>query len=176
MKKKIAMLFAFCMLVSATGCGTSESSSSKAETINEVSESAKSVADSTEDTDSTADAETIPDGDFAVSGDGTIYISTPGGTSEDGNTPVIYVSGDTSMEQIGLNSREYDGSMLCYIYIDGTLVDKHQMADTQASITLQGDCIDVGVHDVEVVQYTDDTPSADTVASYQKMAYEIKSE
>jgi len=64
--------------------------------------------------------------------------------------------------------------MMAYIYIDGSFADKQQLSDSQATLDLSGESLTEGVHKVEVVQYTGDTVSADNVATYQTMQYEIK--
>ena len=103
-----------------------------------------------------------------------MYLSTAGGTTEDGNIPVVSASSDMQIKQIGINANGYDGSMMAYIYIDGNLVDKQQLSDSQSTLDLSGDSLSEGTHKVEVVQYTGDTVSADNVATYQTMQYEIK--
>lgn len=103
-----------------------------------------------------------------------MYLSTAGGTTEDGNIPVVSASSDMQIKQIGINANGYDGSMMAYVYIDGNLVDKQQLSDSQSTLDLSGDSLSEGTHKVEVVQYTGDTVSADNVATYQTMQYEIK--
>lgn len=153
----IALFSALCF----AGCESSTSENSSDGSSVQVEEESSS-------------AETIPAGEFTVSGDGTVYLSTAGGTTEDGNVPVVSASSDTQIKQIGLNSNGYDGTMMSYIYIDGKLVTKEQLADTQSTLDLSGDSIKEGTHKVEVVQYTGDEVSADNVATYQTMQYEIK--
>lgn len=163
-KKIIVSMIIFASIASTmVACGNNEESSNSSNNA--------TIESSVDDT-----AEKIPDGEFSVSGEGQVYLSTAGGTTEDGTIPVIYCAPDTIIKQIGINSSGYDGSMLTYIYIDGMLNAKEQLADTQSSIDLQGDSLSVGIHTVEVVQYTGDFPSADAVSTYQTMQYEIKSE
>ena len=115
----------------------------------------------------------LPEGDYAELGEGTVYVSTPGGTSEDGNIPVIYVDKNTTEYPIGLNAWDFNGAALSFIYVDGMLLDKHQLADTQTSIYLGNDYLTVGIHTVEVVQYENDDP-ASSMITYKSMQYEAK--
>ena len=98
---------------------------------------------------------------------------TAGGTSENGNIPVIFVA-DESLIQIELDTSEFDGSKLSYIYIDGTLNNKCQLGDSQLPLDLSGDSLSVGTHTVEVLQYDNDSPDGNLV-TYKSASYEIKS-
>lgn len=48
-------------------------------------------------------------------GPGTMYVETAGGTSEDGSVPVVYASPD-SLKQIGIDTKDYDGNHLTFVY------------------------------------------------------------
>ena len=115
----------------------------------------------------------FPEGDYEEMGEGTVYIATAGGTSEDGNIPVIYEKKDTSIKQIGFDAWDFNGKALSFIYIDGMLHDKMQLANTQTTLTLSADQLAAGKHSIEVVQYENDDPESDMI-TYKSMAYEIK--
>ena len=115
----------------------------------------------------------LPEGDYAETGEGTMYISTAGGTSEDGNVPVIYEDGSTTMMSIGLNAFDFNGGALSYIYGDGMLRQKEQLAASQISLTLEKEQLTFGVHKVEVVQYEGDDP-ASSMITYRTASYEVK--
>lgn len=183
MKKKILIMFMSAMLsVSVFGCGGSgeSASSSNAPAASESSDSSESSEDVQEDNSQddsaqeTADQEKdIPDGDYSDMGSGEMYISTAGGTSEGGAVPVIFVQ-DEFLIQIGLDTTAFDGSKLSYIYIDGMLSTKEQLGDSQTSLDLSGDALQVGIHSVEVLQYDNDDPSG-SVVTYKSASYEVKS-
>lgn len=118
-------------------------------------------------------ARDLPEGDYAELGEGTVYIATAGGTSENGNVPVIYAEKDLILKQIGLNAWDFNGGALSFIYVDGMLVDKAQLANTQMTLDLQGEQLSEGLHSVEVVQYENDDPASAMIA-YKAMQYEIK--
>lgn len=171
--KLLALALAAASVLCFAGCGSSTNESSDSSAQAEESSIAESSAEESS-TEEVSAAETIPAGDFTVSGNGTVYLSTAGGTTEDGNVPVVSASSDTQIKQIGINAHGYDGTMMAYIYIDGSFADKQQLSDSQSSLDLSGESLTEGVHKVEVVQYTGDTVSADNVATYQTMQYEIK--
>ena len=175
MKKKIVTLMLIGMMaVSATACG---SSSDTTDNTTQSTEDSSNTTDNTtqENTsDSTDTQKDLPDGDYQDMGDGTFHIACAGGTSEDGNIPVIYVSSDTMLTQFDVVTEGFNGSALSYIYIDGMLASKEQLSDSQQAVDLSGDMITVGTHKVEIVQYESDDPTAD-MTTYKSASYEIKS-
>lgn len=114
----------------------------------------------------------IPEGTFSDMGKGEFYISTPGGTSENNNIPPILVKNE-SMIQIGINSREFDGSKISFIYIDGKFVEKYQLADTQDSIELKKNMLSKGKHKIEVFQFENDDMKG-KIITYKSAEYEVK--
>ncbi|MBZ6004479.1 hypothetical protein K1514_01115 [Paraclostridium bifermentans] len=116
----------------------------------------------------------IPSGLDKEIGNGTIVLSTTGGTTENGNTPVVFVGQDTLLEQIGLSAENFDGSKLSYVYIDGMINTKEQLGEmTQTTITLQDNSLKEGKHKVEVVQYDNDEQTGNPV-TYKVATYEVK--
>ncbi|HSQ88697.1 hypothetical protein [Romboutsia sp.] len=131
---------------------------------------------STEDTSKkeTVIKKDIPEGLSEELGNGTIIVSTAGGTSEDGNIPVVFAEEDLVLEQIGLDAEDFDGSKLSYIYIDGMNNTKEQLGEmTQTTLTLDGDALNKGTHKVEVVQYDNDEATGKAI-TYKTASYEIK--
>lgn len=116
----------------------------------------------------------LPEGAYAELGEGTVYVSTAGGTSEDGNIPVIYAEKD-SVKQIGLNAWDFNGGALSYVYVDGMLIEKEQLANSQITLTLESAQLTEGIHTVEVVQYANDEPGSEMIA-YKSMQYQVKAD
>ena len=164
MKKKIvAMMLASVMACGLWACGNSEKQDAKQDASNvSKKEEQKPEKD-------------IPEGTFTETGSGAMYLNTAGGTSENGNLPVIYEPTDAVMDQIELDTTGFDGSMLSYIYIDGMLNSKEQLVDSQTSLTLEEDELKEGTHKVEVLQYENDEPSSSPV-TYKTAQYEVKAE
>lgn len=108
-------------------------------------------------------------------GKGTIYVSTPSGTSENNNVPVLMIEKDTAITQIGLNASHFDGSKISYVYINKEFVDKMQLGEmTQTSLDLQGDLLKPGIYTVSVVQFDNDDPNTGKVTQFVETKYEIK--
>jgi len=159
-RKILSVLFAALMMCSITACGGGSTS--------EAPESEPAT-----ETPAVTSNRDLPEGDYQEMGEGTVYIINGSGTSEDGNIPVIYAEEDLLLMQIGLEAWEFNGGALSYVYIDGMLTDKMQLADTQTSLDLEDDQLTTGIHTVEVVQYVDDDPAADMTV-YKAMQYEVK--
>jgi len=106
-------------------------------------------------------------------GSGTFFISTPSGTSQDGNVPVFLKDAGTLMTEVGYSSREMDGTHLTYFYIDGMENDKDQISDTDGSLIVNGDMLSEGTHTVEAVQYDTDEPTGNVI-TYKSATYEVK--
>lgn len=158
MKKKILIATLMLCVLSFTGCGDSSTSTSNNETTANITKEKDFSGDSYTDT-----------------GDGTFLVVTSSGNSENGNVPIVYCDSDTSLLQIGYNTSGMNGNLLSHIYVDGYLLEKEQLADSQRELSLSGDSLSVGIHKVEVVQFeNNDTNGA--VITYKTAAYEIKSE
>lgn len=132
-----------------------------------------SSASTASSTTSAAATKDLPDGNYADLGDGTFYVTTAGGTSQNGNVPIVYASSDTSMMQIGYSCSKISGASLSYIYVDGMLNDKKQLGTSSGSINLKGDSLAIGTHKVEVVQYQNDDTTA-KMTCYKVASYQVK--
>lgn len=167
MKKRIISILLCCSAILAlTACGGKDNTKSE-------TQAPETTAETTSETEAVSNDKDLPDGDYSEMGEGSVYIACAGGTSENGNIPVIYSEKDQVLIQIGLNSTGFNGAALSFIYIDSMEVAKEQLADSQISLDLQDAQLETGIHKVEVVQYTDDDPAADMI-TYKTMAYEIK--
>lgn len=164
MKKKIMISIFACSALLLSGCAKTESQQTEAPNVQ--------TEDVVEIETEAVKQKDLPDEDREDTGNGTAYISCSGGTSENGNIPVIFVS-DEILIQIGLNTYDFDGSKLSYVYIDGMLATKEQLAESQISLDLSGDALSIGKHEVAIVQYNADEPSNDII-TYKSASYEVK--
>ena len=105
-------------------------------------------------------------------GSGTIYLVNESGSTENGDDIVVYAGKDDWAISMELDAWEFDGKILSYIYIDGTLVDKQQLADTQMTLMLSEDSLAPGPHKVEVVQY-ENNDEGGNVITYKSSGYEV---
>lgn len=116
----------------------------------------------------------FPEGQTQV-GKGTIYVSTPSGTSENNNVPKVMLDKDTAITQIGLNAENFDGSKISYVYINKKFVDKIQLGEmTQTTLDLQGEFLNSGTYTVSVVQFDNDDPNTGKVIQFVETKYEVE--
>ena len=172
MKKKfIALLLATSMALTLSACGESSDSTAKSERKTTEKKTESDVNDSQPKEASVK--KDLPDGDYQDTGSGSIILNTAGGTTENGNIPVIFVSSDKLLTQIEIDSSGFDETKLSYIYIDGILTTKEQLSDSQATFDLTDQALSVGTHLVEVLQYDGDSPE-NAYTTYKSASYEIK--
>lgn len=155
MKKLLFPMIVVVMMLCFSGCGSDDSS-----TAGDSATEPKVERD-------------LPEGNYSDTGNGTMYIATPSGTSENGEIPVIYVQDDILSEQISLYAEDFDGSLISYIYVDGVQISKEQLSDSQITVDFQKTQLTEGKHEVEVVQYTDNDTKKDIV-TYKSAKYEVK--
>lgn len=172
MKRKLLLVTTILAMSIMTGCGNEATSEPEKDVIVETTE--ETTEEVTEEATTEEVKRDLVEGDYSEMGDGIAYISTPSGTSEDGNIPVLFVSSDDVLIQIGLRAEEFNGGSLSYIYIDGVLLSKEQLADSQTSLDLEGNNLAIGKHKVEIVQYDNDEPTG-TMTTYKPCEYEVKS-
>lgn len=184
MKRKLVVLLMSCVLsFSFVACGNSktESQEPKEQVENDVENKKDDIDDSNEqddedneqndDKDSGRD---LPAGSYTDTGSGSFSVQTPAGDSADGSVPVLFVSDDDMLIQIGYLAEAMDGSHLSYIYVDGMEVAQEQLGEmVQGVLDLHDDTLEEGVHTVEVVQYSTDKPDGDIV-TYKTCQYEVK--
>ncbi len=184
MKKILAAILCLVLMASLSACkngnnSTSNKTPGSSTNASDTTENSPTqeqdvvVDENLENTEVAPSERDLPESDYEEKGSGTIYVSTPGGTSEKGSIPVLYADANSWLIQIGLNASDFNGSSLSFIYIDGILNTKEQLANTQTSLTLSGNALTKGIHTVEVVQYENDDPNA-AMTVYKSMQYEVK--
>lgn len=147
----------------------------KEETSEPTPENSKQVAEQPEQANKKEESKyPFPEGTQAT-GIATITVSTPAGSSEGGNVPVLFVEKDSLMQQIGMDLANFDGSKQTFIYLDKIFVNTEQVVElTQTSLTLeQKDGLKPGIHTVTAVQFEGDDPTA-AVTTYTETQFESK--
>lgn len=170
MKNKIvALMLVGCMALSITACDGGEK-----ETPKNNESKTENVQDKTEETTKEEAERDFPQGDYSDLGNGKFSIQTEGGDSAEGITPVLFVTENDVLIQIGYCAEEMDGSHLSYIYVDGMENTKEQLGEmAQGVLDLQEDALSKGIHTVEVVQYDTDEPNGNVI-TYKTCQYEVK--
>lgn len=160
MKKKFIPLVILAAL-SLAACGSSDNSSS-ANSSSKTSESTTvSSAESKKD---------LPSED---QGTGIMYLSGPGGTTENGETLTIFDDGDTQVMQIGMDVSELDGNKLSYIYIDGILSSKEQLSTGKSTLDLTKKYLTLGKHTINLVQYDNNNNEDGSIITNKVANYEV---
>ncbi|WP_282804722.1 hypothetical protein [Clostridium tetani] len=159
MKKLLSILTVFILSFSLVACGGSEPTDAKKEDTKQEQKKEEKKKEIK-----------MPDKEI---GKGKIEISTPAGTSENGNIPSLFTSKDDQVVQIALNSEDFDGSKLSYVFIDGEEIAKEQLSDTQTSIDLKDNALKVGKHKVDIVQFDNDKTDG-KIITYKTVNYECK--
>ena len=156
--KKSILLLAGCMVLSLTACGQKEpanntNNSTNAPAQEEVAKEPEQVTEI---------------------GQGTFYLENESGTTENGDPIVIYDGGDTQLMQIGLNTNDFDGGKLTYVYVDGELLTKEQYGgESQGTLELGEKQLAPGTHQVVLKQYENDDEKTDPV-TVKVATYEVK--
>lgn len=183
MKKKLAAVIISAMMVSLTACGSGSSTSSQS-TSNTSAQSTSAAESVTETDNSSADhaatEETAKNADLdfdgssqSDTGNGSFYLVTASGSTENGDPVVVYAGSDDILIQIEFDTSGINGGSLSYIYVDGMEKDKEQVSDSQVSLDLSEDDLSVGTHKVELVQFENDDPTGN-VTTYKSAEYEVK--
>ena len=176
MKKLLIMLLCLALTFALAGCG----SSSPAATVDGSAEDV--VLDGPDKEESTKNEESpkeeASDLDFDGSsysdmGAGTIELVNESGSTADMDAIVIYAEDDLMLTQIGMNTMDFDGSLISYIYVDGMELSKEQLGETQTTLDLEDELLEKGSHTVEVVQYEGNDPEG-AVVTYKSAKYKVE--
>ncbi|AZV42552.1 hypothetical protein [Peribacillus asahii] len=153
-------------LMSVFGCSNNEENNNTNE--NQTTEETK------KDEETTKSKYPFPN-DTTAKGNGKIMLSTAAGTSENGNTPVLFVSEEDILIQIGMDAENFDGSKQSFVYVDKLFSNTEQFGElTQTSVNLQESMLKPGIHTVSVVQFNNDDPNNGSVTGYTEAKYEVK--
>lgn len=175
MKRTITLLLAAIMTLSLTACGEPANSSAASTQKPTASNEATSAPDKAKEDGQSGNPDTVDFSGQKEVGNGKFYVTTSAGSSEDVDAPVIYIDPDVLDPSIGIEAWDFDGGKLTYLYIDGELADKEQLADNQTWLDLTEAGKKAGKHTVSAVQYDTDDPSGQIV-TYKSAVYEAKDE
>lgn len=110
-----------------------------------------------------------------ATGKGKIVLSTPGGTSENGNIPIEYLQKDSFMDQIGIDLSHFNNQKTTFIYVNGKFVQSKQGPDSSPIIlTLKGNLLKPGTYTVTAVQFDNNNPETGKVVELTSAKYEVE--
>ena len=189
MKKRIVVqILAFCLSAALCACGgtaaTDTSGSSDKDVAAVETEATEPAPDQSSDARETdtqeasgeeaeapaSDSSTpvssperdLPESDYADIGDGTFYIASASGSTENGDEVLVYPDMDSiPFAYIDYELWDLDGSVLTYIYLDGAEIEKQQVGEGfQGTIPLTDKSqVTEGKHTVAAVQYEGNDPA-----------------
>ncbi|WP_027725426.1 hypothetical protein [Tuberibacillus calidus] len=177
MKKTIMMLSVLFLSIGLlAACGSSDSKKDNSNNANKTTTTEKADKNESSKSDTSQAESKYPFPENASpTGKGKIVISTPSGTSENGNVPVLIVEPDTAMTQIGIDLSNFDGSKQTYIYINKIFNTAEQVGEmTQTSLNLEGEFLKPGTYTVTAIQFDNDDPKSGKVINYTEAKYEVK--
>lgn len=157
MKKFVLLSFSIALL---GACETNEETSNGNKNDNTVTER---VEVEEKDSEVIESEYTFPSNTSTV-GDASIVISTPSGTSEEGNVPTLFVGDDDALIQIGIDLANFDGSKETFIYINEVFNTSEQVGElTQTSLNLTELNLEPGEYTVTAIQFVDNDPTKEPI-------------
>lgn len=100
-------------------------------------------------------------------GDFEFFIASSGGTSENGNVPIIAWAPDRYGDLVSVNVYGGDGTV-CVVYVDGHERNKINAGDCNVPVDYDPQDGTEGTHLVELVSYSDNGATI-----YRKASYEV---
>lgn len=153
------------------GCGTQSSTNQKSE---KTAKKDVKTTETAKKTDEIQQKSKYPFPNAAPVGDGKLTVSTPAGSSDGGNVPVLFIKPD-ELVQIGAMMENFQGDKQTFVYVDKIFNSTEQAGQMhQTSFNLQGNDLKVGVHTVIAVQFDNDDPTTGKVNNFVEAKYEVK--
>ena len=107
--------------------------------------------------------ETFPSG-VKNMGDGHVEIYTPGGSSENGNKPTIYLNKIDMISGLDIDIYDVATDTPCWIYVDGKKRSVQSVGfKLQLGLSIDGNEIKSGTHRVDVVQFRNANPLSEVI-------------
>lgn len=160
MKRKIAaMLMAATLALSLGACGQSSSATTNND---EASQSA----------DATATTKSFSSEQYGNVGDGTAYLVSGEGSTQNGSIPELAVNPAKRAAQITLVLEGVPADTITYVYVDGQEAATLNKSSETADLELKDEQLDSGEHSVEFVQFDSNKPSG-SVTFYRVGRYMV---
>ncbi|WP_212936380.1 hypothetical protein [Bacillus hominis] len=115
----------------------------------------------------------FPEGAVPI-GEGKVKITTPDGTSENGNIPTVFIKKDTLIQQVELELSNFQNDKETFVFVDQIFADKHQVTSTtQTTVQLKEKMLETGSHTITAVQFENNDPKG-KVISFNQATFETK--
>ncbi|EJR61909.1 hypothetical protein IIO_02817 [Bacillus cereus VD115] len=115
----------------------------------------------------------FPEGAVPI-GEGIVKVITPDGTSENGNTPTVFIKKDTLIQQVELELSNFQNDKETFVFVDRIFADKHQVTSTtQTTVQLKEKTLETGSHTITAAQFENNDPKG-KVISFNQATFETK--
>jgi hypothetical protein len=115
----------------------------------------------------------FPEGAVPI-GEGKVKVTTPDGTSENGNIPTVFIKKDTLIQQVELELSNFQNDKETFVFVDQIFADKHQVTSTtQTTVQLKEKTLETGSHTITAVQFENNDPKG-KVISLNQATFETK--
>lgn len=115
----------------------------------------------------------FPEGAVPI-GEGKVKVTTPDGTSENGNIPTVFVKKDTLIQQVELELSNFQNDKETFVFVDQIFADKHQVTSTtQTTVQLKEKTLETGSHTITAAQFENNDPKG-KVISLNQATFETK--
>lgn len=107
-------------------------------------------------------------------GTGYFNLVNASGSTEMGQPITVFYEPDTVGTEFDIETTEFDGSHLTYIYVDGVFVEKQQFSESQHQFDVPDNILEAeGTHIVSLVQYDNDQEDGNPI-TVKHQAFEVK--
>ncbi|MGH0598271.1 hypothetical protein [Bacillus mycoides] len=115
----------------------------------------------------------FPEGAVPI-GEGKVKVTTPDGTSENGNIPTVFIKKDTLIQQVELELSNFQNDKETFVFVDQIFADKHQVTSTtQTTVQLKEKTLETGSHTITAAQF-ENNDSKGKVISFNQATFETK--
>ncbi|KZD28333.1 hypothetical protein BW897_09570 [Bacillus cereus] len=115
----------------------------------------------------------FPEGAVPI-GEGKVKVTTPDGTSENGNIPTVFIKKDTLIQQVELELSNFQNDKETFVFVDQIFADKHQVTSTtQTTVQLKEKTLETGSHTITAAQFENNDPKR-KVISLNQATFETK--
>lgn len=131
-----------------------------------------------QETDTQTPDSSTTESDHTDVGNGTFYIGSASGSTENGDEILVYPDMDSiPFAFVNYELWDMDGTVQTYIYLDGVEMEKEQVGvGVQASISLEEKSqVTEGKHTVTAVQYKGNDPEGEIVF-YRSAEFTVKNQ
>ncbi|KGX85880.1 hypothetical protein [Pontibacillus litoralis] len=112
--------------------------------------------------------------DAQETGNASVIISTPTGSSHGGNIPSIEVAKDSMLVQITVDLLDFDSNNKVHLYVNDQFITSEKVDGNKTiTIPLQGNNLAPGTYTVTAVQYKGNNTQSNEIINLSKGKYQL---